>query len=156
MCDIMYTTDLRGCMCHNGQVASGQCRNKIDTVANFKYGQPLPNRLRRALSIEERVFSCIDPLSRIVIFHLRLVYFQLLVRFGWSFKMADSNDTVRVAVRIRPLSDYEIIQDSSMCVSADPNGKQVGNREYLVWRICLNTFSIMVDSRRTWYGIHIR
>lgn len=37
----------------------------------------------------------------------------------------ESNDTVRVAVRIRPLSDYEIIQDSSQCVTADPNGKQV-------------------------------
>lgn len=39
--------------------------------------------------------------------------------------MAEINDTVRVAVRIRPLSDYEIIQDSSLCVNADPNGKQV-------------------------------
>jgi kinesin family protein 4/21/27 len=39
--------------------------------------------------------------------------------------MAESNDTVRVAVRIRPLSDYEIIQDSSQCVTADTNGKQI-------------------------------
>lgn len=41
------------------------------------------------------------------------------------------SDTVRVAVRIRPLNEYESIQDSSFCVTAVPNENQVGYHKLL-------------------------
>lgn len=34
-------------------------------------------------------------------------------------------DSVRVAVRLRPLSDYERIRDQSLCIHAEPNENQV-------------------------------
>jgi hypothetical protein len=39
--------------------------------------------------------------------------------------MGDKDTAVKVAVRIRPLNDYEEIQDSSLCISAIPNENQV-------------------------------
>jgi hypothetical protein len=42
------------------------------------------------------------------------------------------NDTVRVAVRIRPLNDYEIVQDSSFCITASPGENQVRKIEVFI------------------------
>ncbi len=40
--------------------------------------------------------------------------------------MNENRDTaVKVAVRIRPLSDYEEIQDSSLCINTIPEENQV-------------------------------
>lgn len=41
--------------------------------------------------------------------------------------MSDKDTTVKVAVRIRPLNDYEAVQDSSLCIDVVPGETQVTN-----------------------------
>ncbi len=39
--------------------------------------------------------------------------------------MTEKDTSVKVAVRIRPLNDYEAVQDSSYCVDVVPGDTQV-------------------------------
>lgn len=44
--------------------------------------------------------------------------------------MADKDTTVKVAVRIRPLNDYEAVQDSSLCIDVVPGETQVSKESF--------------------------
>ena len=39
--------------------------------------------------------------------------------------MTEKDTSVKVAVRIRPLNDYEAVQDSSLCIDVVPGETQV-------------------------------
>ncbi len=48
--------------------------------------------------------------------------------------MADKDTTVKVAVRIRPLNDYEAVQDSSLCIDVVSGETQVSLEYYICIR----------------------
>jgi hypothetical protein len=72
--------------------------------------------------------------------------------------MMENKDTaVKVAVRIRPLSEYEEIQDSSYCVTANNNENQVcftGRSSLGVFE--LSFFRIHADKSRSRHLLYIR
>lgn len=73
--------------------------------------------------------------------------------------MTDQDTTVKVAVRIRPLNEYEAVQDALECMDVVPGRQQVCylslmlsflvyGRNLVTWHVILQLSYLYVDSCR--------